>query len=125
MWGDEGGAANASVEEREGEELTDLAAGSSEFLGQSEEVRISPSVSLLKFRPQDVTEIITDVESINVSDLVPGKYEGGLKLWECAIDLIKFLSSKIDTGSLSIKDCKVLELGCMGYLRSTPSTRYS
>lgn len=39
-------------------------------------------------------------------DLVSGKYEGGLKLWECSIDLLKYLKT------LPSLPLKVLELGC-------------
>lgn len=42
------------------------------------------------------------------SDLVSGVYEGGLKLWECSIDLARFL---IDNRE-SLKGKRVLELGC-------------
>ncbi|KAF9391188.1 hypothetical protein CPB97_007308 [Podila verticillata] len=42
------------------------------------------------------------------SDLVKGVYEGGLKTWECALDLVAYLAEN--------KECydakKVLELGC-------------
>lgn len=46
-------------------------------------------------------------------DLIPGKYEGGLKLWEGSIDLVSLLLS--DSKFLSFQDGspkKVLELGC-------------
>lgn len=46
------------------------------------------------------------------SDLVPGKYEGGLKLWECTIDLIETLRREIQDGQLSFRGKRVLELGC-------------
>ena len=36
-----------------------------------------------------------------------GVYEGGLKIWECSIDLASFVASGIDVKSLN-----VLELGC-------------
>jgi hypothetical protein len=42
----------------------------------------------------------------NRTDLVTGKYEGGLKLWECSLDLLDFLSSQDSIPN------KVLELGC-------------
>ena len=35
------------------------------------------------------------LEELKHSDLVKGIYEGGLKVWECSIDLVKHLS-KID-----------------------------
>lgn len=55
------------------------------------------------------------------TDLVPGKYEGGIKLWECSIDLFEF-SIQYLIDNLLIKDSyininnieklNVLELGC-------------
>ena len=42
------------------------------------------------------------------SDLIPGVYEGGLKVWECAFDLVEYLAeSGIDFSGVNI-----LELGC-------------
>ncbi|CAN1325229.1 Histidine protein methyltransferase 1 homolog [Linum perenne] len=46
------------------------------------------------------------------SDLVPGVYEGGLKLWEGSLDLVKALRSEIRKGELSFSGKRVLELGC-------------
>ncbi|KAK8556246.1 hypothetical protein V6N13_064304 [Hibiscus sabdariffa] len=46
------------------------------------------------------------------SDLVPGIYEGGLKLWEGSIDLVKALRSEIQNDRLSLTEKRVLELGC-------------
>ncbi|KAK6255249.1 hypothetical protein QUC31_016914 [Theobroma cacao] len=46
------------------------------------------------------------------SDLVPGKYEGGLKLWEGSLDLVKALRSEVQNGHLSLEGKRVLELGC-------------
>ena len=42
------------------------------------------------------------------SDLIPGVYEGGLKLWECALDLVQFLAES----NLDFSRMRVLELGC-------------
>ncbi|KAF9583047.1 Histidine protein methyltransferase 1, partial [Lunasporangiospora selenospora] len=42
------------------------------------------------------------------SDLVKGVYEGGLKTWECAIDLVAYLADQKE----NYDDKKVLELGC-------------
>lgn len=39
------------------------------------------------------------------SDLEPGKYEGGLRIWECSIDLLRYLKT------IRIPQ-RVLELGC-------------
>ncbi|WCJ27620.1 hypothetical protein M5689_009351 [Euphorbia peplus] len=46
------------------------------------------------------------------SDLVPGVYEGGLKLWEGSLDLIKALRTEVQHGNLSFTGKRVLELGC-------------
>ena len=42
------------------------------------------------------------------SDLIPGVYEGGLKMWECTFDLVSFLSET----SFNFSGKTVLELGC-------------
>ncbi|CAK1580111.1 unnamed protein product [Parnassius mnemosyne] len=44
------------------------------------------------------------------SDLVAGKYEGGLKVWECTSDLIKYLVEH--HGSINFNQAQVLDLGC-------------
>lgn len=44
----------------------------------------------------------------NHSDLIPGIYEGGLKIWECSLDLIHYL----DEQKIFTEDMRVLELGC-------------
>ncbi|XP_023934788.2 histidine protein methyltransferase 1 homolog [Bicyclus anynana] len=44
------------------------------------------------------------------SDLVPGEYEGGLKIWECTYDLIEYFEKYPD--EINFKDAKVLDLGC-------------
>ncbi|KAI5074870.1 hypothetical protein GOP47_0010831 [Adiantum capillus-veneris] len=54
----------------------------------------------------------TDILGFGSTDLVPGKYEGGLKLWECAIDLVNILQGEIKDGRLSFRGKRVLELGC-------------
>ncbi|XP_078001017.1 histidine protein methyltransferase 1 homolog [Glandiceps talaboti] len=42
------------------------------------------------------------------SDLLPNVYEGGLKIWECSLDLVEFLKDS----SINFQDTRVLELGC-------------
>ncbi|KAJ3501425.1 hypothetical protein NMY22_g18932 [Coprinellus aureogranulatus] len=44
------------------------------------------------------------------SDLLPGVYEGGLKTWECSLDLVEYLESKRPFSKYGGK--RVLELGC-------------
>jgi protein-histidine N-methyltransferase len=42
------------------------------------------------------------------SDLVPGVYEGGLKTWECSVDLVDYLNS---TGGLrDVRGKRVMEV---------------
>jgi SAM-dependent methyltransferase len=43
-------------------------------------------------------------------DLVPGQYEGGIKLWECSLDLCNFLPGYV--GWYPLENINVLELGC-------------
>ncbi|CAN6224204.1 unnamed protein product [Urochloa humidicola] len=54
----------------------------------------------------------SDVFGVKDSDLVPGKYEGGLKLWEGSLDLMKALNSDVKEGRLLLEGKRVLELGC-------------
>ncbi|KAJ3761580.1 hypothetical protein EV360DRAFT_37484 [Lentinula raphanica] len=44
------------------------------------------------------------------SDLVPGVYEGGLKTWECSLDLVNYLNSSLKDEDIASK--RILELGC-------------
>ncbi|GMY32102.1 histidine protein methyltransferase 1 homolog isoform X1 [Fagus crenata] len=53
-----------------------------------------------------------EVFGLSNSDLVPGKYEGGLKLWEGSLDLVKALYTEFKNGNLSFRGKRVLELGC-------------
>lgn len=52
------------------------------------------------------------VFALSNSDLVPGKYEGGLKLWEGSLDLVKTLRSEDEANRFSITGKRVLEVGC-------------
>jgi protein-histidine N-methyltransferase len=49
----------------------------------------------------DPESLITDRKALEFldapSDLVPGVYEGGLKTWECSLDLVDYLDSLKDT----------------------------
>ncbi|NXN46691.1 MET18 methyltransferase, partial [Rhinoptilus africanus] len=42
------------------------------------------------------------------SDLIPGVYEGGLKIWECTFDLLDFFSE----AEIEFANKSVLDLGC-------------
>jgi hypothetical protein len=42
-------------------------------------------------------------------DIIPGKYEGGFKIWECSYDLARII---VDPSILRLNPKSVLELGC-------------
>ncbi|KAK7001305.1 hypothetical protein R3P38DRAFT_3048434 [Favolaschia claudopus] len=46
------------------------------------------------------------------SDLVPGVYEGGLKTWECSLDLVGYLASLPDSSETRLSGKRILEIGC-------------
>lgn len=84
------------------------------------------AVTLLKGRVST-----QEVFKLSNSDLVPGKYEGGLKLWEGSLDLVKALASDIQKGCLSFEGKRVLEVNflfcsldaVMDFLESLPALR--
>ena len=43
------------------------------------------------------------------SDLIPDVYEGGMKIWECAYDLVNYLAME---NSIPMHGRRILELGC-------------
>ncbi len=47
-----------------------------------------------------------------VSDLIPGIYGGGMKIWECTIDLMQYLIKNKAHLIPPSTDLQVLELGC-------------
>eukprot|EP00249_Psilotum_nudum_P016423 c25817_g1_i5 orf=290-1420(-) len=73
----------------------------------AEPINLEGGLTLLKGRVN-----VADVFGTGTADLIPGKYEGGLKLWECAIDLLNTLRQEIQDGHLSFRGKRVLELGC-------------
>ncbi|XP_028406568.1 histidine protein methyltransferase 1 homolog [Dendronephthya gigantea] len=46
------------------------------------------------------------------TDLIPSFYEGGLKIWECSLDLVNHLNRLFLENKLYFQDKAVLELGC-------------
>jgi SAM-dependent methyltransferase len=54
---------------------------------------------------------VEDDPRYNGSDLVPSVYEGGLKVWECSVDLVRYLFLKNEEGPLCAGK-RVIELGC-------------
>ncbi|KAJ1649271.1 hypothetical protein IWQ61_009590 [Dispira simplex] len=51
------------------------------------------------------------VHYVEVTDLVQGEYEGGMKTWECAADLVYYLARTFPHWQ-AMTDLRVLELGC-------------
>ncbi|CAN6469585.1 unnamed protein product [Victoria cruziana] len=72
-----------------------------------ESIYLAGDLTLIKCRVST-----SDVFGLSNSDLVAGKYEGGLKLWEGSLDLVKNLHIHVEGGSLLLRGKKVLELGC-------------
>jgi hypothetical protein len=59
-----------------------------------------------------VREASSSFQNNNNKDLVPGVYEGGLKVWECSMDLCRYFhSQKNKNKNIDFKG-HVLELGC-------------
>lgn len=55
------------------------------------------------------SKLLQEVEK-NHSDLLPAKYEGGLKVWECTEDIGEFISEHLGDKLASLN--RVLDLGC-------------
>ena len=49
-------------------------------------------------------------EITELSDVIPNQYEGGLKTWECSIDLLNFLMEQVNLIKSQVSS--VLEVGC-------------
>lgn len=97
-------------------------------------------LSLSHDQPDDQTTAFVDAPA----DLVPGTYEGGLKTWECALDLAAYLDRDVlkaqagmavAAAGRRVHGSRVLELGCgtavptlllldrlFAYLASEPGT---
>ncbi|GLI68227.1 hypothetical protein VaNZ11_012574 [Volvox africanus] len=89
----------------------------------TEKASIAEGLALVKgiISSDEAATIFSD-QRIAASDLLPGKYEGGFKLWECSLDLCKTLLSRYSVApdrvltdselTTDLKGTKVLELGC-------------
>ncbi|CAK1556386.1 unnamed protein product [Leptosia nina] len=62
----------------------------------------------LSIQFNDVEENAIELAEKEHSDLVTGKYEGGLKIWECTYDLVDF----VEKNKIDLEDKHVLDLGC-------------
>ena len=49
--------------------------------------------------------------SVGESDLIPGQYEGGYKVWECSIDLSRYIARHSEVATMFKSDKRVIELG--------------
>ncbi|KFU99138.1 Histidine protein methyltransferase 1, partial [Tauraco erythrolophus] len=89
-----------------------------EDLNKVLENKVMETVSDLYYVKVSVVEMMcldgTDEEGIvsksvsSHSDLIPGVYEGGLKIWECTFDLIDYFSE----AEIEFTNKTVLDLGC-------------
>ncbi len=89
------------------------------YLVQVKKERFSCSISKTETSPQNISleKVLIDNpvellrhEKMKNNDVIPQIYEGGFKLWECAIDLIQFLFHNNLIPSMNGKH--LLELGC-------------
>ncbi|XP_012059702.1 PREDICTED: histidine protein methyltransferase 1 homolog [Atta cephalotes] len=79
------------------------------------ETEVLSGCNLKLIRTDKVTQDLTDQNCQNIieaeskhSDLIPAKYEGGLKIWECTFDLGQYILEK----EIELKDKLVMDLGC-------------
>ncbi|EIE22097.1 hypothetical protein COCSUDRAFT_83488, partial [Coccomyxa subellipsoidea C-169] len=83
-------------------------------------VEIAPGLSLQKGRlSSEAASNMLQEEGLADSDLIPGKYEGGFKLWECAVDLARFMCQHFELQDFDQHAYpqlqgrpRALELGC-------------
>ncbi|GAB1600595.1 histidine protein methyltransferase 1 homolog [Argonauta hians] len=75
---------------------------------------MNESLQLVSVNPKHIENILKDYSEMtpltealcHQTDLIPNKYEGGLQIWECCLDLCKYLAPK------SVSGLTVAELGC-------------
>jgi 2-polyprenyl-3-methyl-5-hydroxy-6-metoxy-1,4-benzoquinol methylase len=53
----------------------------------------------------ELSELLTQTES-QCSDLIPGLYEGGMKIWECTHDMLDYMEN------IDLRGKRILDLGC-------------
>ncbi|PIK37678.1 putative histidine protein methyltransferase 1-like [Apostichopus japonicus] len=77
---------------------------------------VNKAVAIRCLRSKSVEEKLSSLSDDNCikktvenhSDLIPNVYEGGLKIWECSVDLVEHLCET----KVPLKGLSVLELGC-------------
>ncbi|XP_013398729.1 histidine protein methyltransferase 1 homolog isoform X2 [Lingula anatina] len=75
---------------------------------EGEEVKYCSAEDIQDRLNQEKTDSVIVRANSSNSDLIPHVYEGGLKVWECSVDLTHYLSGL----KLAFRGLKVLELGC-------------
>lgn len=68
-----------------------------------------PTKIIAELKNKELQNVLNTAEKEH-SDLVTGKYEGGLKIWECTYDLLQYLMHNKDI--IEFQDKNVLDLGC-------------
>lgn len=56
------------------------------------------------------------IEMAGNTDLIKGIYEGGFKTWECSIDLVEFMHTKMDDDLLKNKKVLEVKIGVYSYI---------
>jgi len=83
------------IDEIKAEEVIYITARKEAAESKLEDLVLTPDISLKKgVKTSQQASILLESQDLRSSDLVPGKYEGGLKLWECAVDLAKHLCER-------------------------------
>ena len=76
----------------------------------TEHVRVGEETLAACAQPADALSLIGGAKS--EADVTPGVYEGGFKIWECALDLLEVMEARRAAGALTLHGARVLEAGC-------------
>ena len=76
----------------------------------TEQVRVGEETLAACAQPADALSLIGGAKSD--ADVTPGVYEGGFKIWECALDLLEVMEARRAAGALTLHGARVLEAGC-------------
>lgn len=79
-----------------------------------EKISLADDISLNRRRCTDLRPP-DDISPSIESDIIPMEYEGGLKTWECSLDLVRYLHTSF---SYPRNPINILELGCGSALPS-------
>lgn len=79
---------------------------------ETEDLNVPNTLVTLPFTNLNVgnwsLKLVNECPNTYKSDLIPGTYEGGYKLWECTIDLLEYLNKN----TILFNQKSVLDLGC-------------